>query len=49
MAPAPRVAGERAQALRADRLLQGIPLSEGILAGLAEWAETLGLQMPQNS
>ena len=47
--PAPRVAGERAQALRADRLLQGIPLSEGILAGLAEWAETLGLQMPQNS
>nr|WP_321482147.1 Ldh family oxidoreductase [uncultured Cohaesibacter sp.] len=47
--PSPRVAGDRAQALRVDRLVEGVPLSEGILAGLAKWAEELGLPMPQNS
>lgn len=47
--PSPRVAGDRAQALRAERLVEGGPFSEGIFAGLAKWAEELGLPMPQNS
>ncbi len=44
----PRVAGDRAQALREARLAQGIPLSESILAGLYEWAISLGLVMPES-
>lgn len=44
--PAPRVPGARALRLRAERLAQGVPLSDGVLGGLCEWAGTLGLAMP---
>lgn len=42
----PRVPGERALSLRARHLKDGVPLSRGIVAGLEEWAERLGLVLP---
>ena len=47
MKGAPRIAGERALALRAERVLEGVPLSCAILAGLSTWSERLSIPMPE--
>nr|WP_321463906.1 Ldh family oxidoreductase [uncultured Cohaesibacter sp.] len=42
-----RVPGERALTLRAQRLRDGVPLSDDILSGLYPWAEKFNLQLPE--
>jgi L-lactate dehydrogenase len=44
-----RLPGRRGLALRAQGLRSGVPLSAGIVAALAPWAEKLGLPMPKIS
>nr|WP_321456068.1 Ldh family oxidoreductase [uncultured Cohaesibacter sp.] len=43
---APRVAGQRAQQIREERLANGVPLSASVLSGLDQWAVKLGLSLP---
>nr|WP_272214530.1 Ldh family oxidoreductase [Marinicella sp. W31]MDC2880150.1 Ldh family oxidoreductase [Marinicella sp. W31] len=44
----PRVPGERARSLRARYLSEGVPLSLGIVSGLLDWADRLGMALPEN-
>jgi L-lactate dehydrogenase len=41
----PRVPGQRALAMRKERLVNGIPLSDPILSELLPWADKLGVSM----
>jgi L-lactate dehydrogenase len=45
-APAPRMPGERALALRAQQLVAGLPLYPTIMPALAPWSEKLGVPAP---